>query len=82
MRTLEEAEKEIVRLKERIAYLERGQNVIEKADEYAARWAAYEAQVLRLAKALEIERVLNRPPAAVVEAKEPRQTNGEEPPPS
>ncbi len=42
-------EKEIVALKERIAYLERGVFVIERADEYAARFAEYESQVKRLA---------------------------------
>jgi hypothetical protein len=40
-------------LKERVSYLERGQFVVEKANEYAKRFAAYETQVVRLASALE-----------------------------
>jgi len=49
----ERLEKEVAELKQRVDFLEKGKFVIEKAEEYKARFDAYAAQVDRLSKALD-----------------------------
>lgn len=51
---------ENLKLKDRVAYLERGADVIERSDDYAKLFAEYEAQVARLSTALERERAARR----------------------
>lgn len=53
-------EQEVRTLKERIAFLERGADVVARAHEYATRFAAYDSQVHRLATALEEARIERR----------------------